>query len=425
MCINCSANFFSSEFGSTYCLPCPSGSYSLTGASICIVNYTGGDSLGKGTSTSAALAASSGNIGLTEGIIIGAIFLVVLVTTIVIIAIIIGKKRRSDIRNLYATEMPTHEIIYNSIQTEYPSVSALVSSSMTENSLNNSLGQSLNISNSSNWNIPYESIEIIKELGRGAYGIVFKAIWRKQEVALKIISSDSSQQLEDFKNEFLLMKSLRPHKHVVQLLGMVQNPLCIILNYYEKGSLLGLLKSQERITLDRKLTIMKGIVSGMIHLHEEGIIHRDLAARNVLLTKNYDSVVADFGYSRFISGKESGTTASVVGPLKWMAIESFTTHQYSKKSDVWSFGVTAWEIITRENPWENLDAVQAAFAVQGGKRLPIPEDEMICPASLAHLISSCWMTDPESRPMFEEIWNELQKISSEKKLDNENGNEDQ
>ncbi len=90
-------------------------------------------------------------------------------------------------------------------------------------------------------------------------------------------------------------------------------------------------------------------------------ISRDLAARNVLLDKDYEAVVADFGLSRVLnpntgsnpdSQKSSiGTTKSDTGPIKWMAPESLTKKQYSTKSDVWSFGVTLYEIMARNEPW--------------------------------------------------------------------------
>jgi len=261
----------------------------------------------------------------------------------------------------------------------------------------------------SSWNIPYQSIQMIEELGRGGYGIVYKALWRKQEVAVKKIASNDPVQLEEFRKEFSLMNKLRPHKHVVQLLGMVQKPLCIVLDYYPNGNLHNFLHTEVQIPFQLKMKILKGITSGMLHLHAEGIIHRDLAARNVLLTENYEAVVADFGYSRTVGTEEVATTRSDVGPVKWMAIENFTTRQYSKKSDVWSFGVTAWEVTTRKDPWDTLDPFQVAFAIRDGQRLVIPENA--CPKQIADLIRSCWEINPNDRPDFESIWNQLNSFN--------------
>jgi len=161
--------------------------------------------------------------------------------------------------------------------------------------------------------------------------------------------------------------------------------------------------------MDLSVKIAKGIASGMIHLHEEGIIHRDLAARNVLLNETYDAVVSDFGQSRKLGTDDVQATKSDTGPLKWMAVEGFTSRTYSKKSDVWSFGVTFWEIFTRaKEPWEGLEPVAAAFKVRDGERLPIP-DHM--PEALAHLMTSCWNSDPQLRPDFEKIHSILESFA--------------
>src|SRR5689334_20038542 len=114
-----------------------------------------------------------------------------------------------------------------------------------------------------------------------------------------------------------------------------------------------------------------------------------------------EAVVSDFGFAR--AAVESGAkTTSNVGPIKWMAPECLTQRLYSTKTDVYAFGITAWEVITRLTPYPTLDNVNTILFVTSGRRLDIPE---YCPAELGQLIQQCWDVSPTVRPTMEEIYN--------------------
>jgi len=261
------------------------------------------------------------------------------------------------------------------------------------------------------WEIQFSEIALEQELGKGSSGIVYLAKWRNQRVAVKKVMSDlTPDQLKAFTAECEVMSCLRPHKNVVQLLGMCTNPLCLITEYYPNGSLLNYLLCLEKpMSNQQVLKILKGIAAGMVHLHRESTIHRDLAGRNILLTETLEPAVADFGLARTVSEPESSAmTKTNVGPIKWMAPESLQDHVYSTKTDVWAFGVTAWEIITKgATPYEDLEAVGAGFAVMQGLRLKFPA---YCPAVLSALLVKCWESDPAKRPSMQEIFEGLETM---------------
>jgi len=266
-----------------------------------------------------------------------------------------------------------------------------------------------------NWAIHLEEIDIVKEIGRGAYGIVYLGRWREEQVAVKKIIGDGSGSLpedviDSFASEIKLMKGLRPHPHVVTMLGVVSDPLCIVTRFYENGSLIELLNSEHKMSMTVNITIMKGIASGMLHLHKEGIIHRDLAARNVLLDKDYEPIIADFGLSRVVGGgATSAMTKSDVGPIKWMPPESLVSKTYSIKSDVWAFGVACWEILARSEPYPDLEPLEVAFkVVQEGLRLTIPAN---CPPDVAEIMKRCWNHNKDDRPDFAQIYAELSQLT--------------
>jgi len=244
-------------------------------------------------------------------------------------------------------------------------------------------------------------------VGEGGYGNVWKATWRSADVAVKLINGEGSanqgvQNFEDFKAETTIMLNLRPHKNVVLLMGICTEPMALVLEYMEKGSLLDILKSSGKL-LQPKLRnkIIKGVIAGMVHLHQEGIIHRDLSSRNILLTQTYDAKVSDFGMSRIMKSVDSGSTKSEVGPFRWMAPEALNDRSYSKAGDVWSFGVLLWECMNcGEMPYQQYEAFQAAHMVANGSlRLDLPQES----PKMATLMSNCFKTEPENRPTFAAI----------------------
>ncbi|KAL6052703.1 protein kinase [Balamuthia mandrillaris] len=267
------------------------------------------------------------------------------------------------------------------------------------------------------WAIDYDELELIEEIGYGSFGVVWKAKWRNSTVVVKkfFFQTLSKQQLEDFLHESMIMMTLRPHANVVQFLGVClrQPNLCLVSEYIPDGDLLHLLRNNN-LFLRTKLELALGIAAGMTHLHKENIVHCDLSARNCLVTRHpetreYSVKLTDFGMA--IGGvKEVFVPGSVFGPLKWMSVEAIDPclRRLSKESDVWSFGVVAWELLTNgKEPFEGMTPEQAANAILSGRRLEIPSS---CPEPLEQLIESCWQEEPTKRPTFQQIYASLEEL---------------
>lgn len=177
----------------------------------------------------------------------------------------------------------------------------------------------------------------------------------------------------------------------------------LVLEYCAGGSLDKLLfEKKQPITNEAKIQFVKGIARGMLHLHNHNIIHRDLAARNILLSATGEPKISDFGMSRVLARKdEEGQTKTNIGPIRWMAPESIAKRKYSKKSDVWTFGIVVWEIVAQCEPHVDLDIVDAAVRIRDQGLTPkIPDD---CPPVLRNIMEQCWKVNPDERPTFKDI----------------------
>jgi len=146
------------------------------------------------------------------------------------------------------------------------------------------------------------------------------------------------------------------------------------------------------------------IAKGMFHLHKEHIIHRDLAARNLLLDKSWNVKIADFGLSR-VNKEEYNVTYTKGGPLRHMAPESLIDRKYSIYSDVWAFGVTLIEIVTRDVPFPHMDGIQVAVAVVNKSLRPTSPEGT--PSAIVPIVNKCFGITPSSRPTFSQICEQM------------------
>ncbi|XP_058487575.1 ephrin type-A receptor 8 isoform X2 [Solea solea] len=261
-------------------------------------------------------------------------------------------------------------------------------------------------------------IKIEKIIGSGEFGEVCYGRMRlpgKRDipVALKTLKAGyTEKQKRDFLAEASIMAQF-DHPNVIRLEGVVtqSKPVMIITEYMENGSLDSFLRRHDgQFTIIQLVGLLRGIAAGMTYLSDLGYIHRDLAARNILVNSNLVCKVSDFGLSRVLEDDPDAayTTSGGKIPIRWTAPEAITYRKFSSSSDVWSYGVVMWEVMSYgERPYWNLTNRDVIKSVEEGYRLPAP---MGCPGALHTLMLDCWQKDRNERPRFCQIVTVLDKL---------------
>eukprot|EP00050_Salpingoeca_kvevrii_P002004 m.184855 g.184855 ORF g.184855 m.184855 type:complete len:1036 (-) comp10512_c0_seq3:176-3283(-) len=263
------------------------------------------------------------------------------------------------------------------------------------------------------WQLQREDLEPLRILGGGQFGQVYLAHQRLRhrdglvERAVKVLRDTATRKDEDnFVEEALTMSKLN-HPNLVTFVGVVlqKKPWLAVLEYMDYGDLRTVLQActnkSIELTLSEKLHWCFQISQACGFLANKHLVHMDIAARNCMLGLNGVVKLGDFGLTRpFDEGQLSVTLKDphVRLPLKWVSIEGIEQHIFSEASDVWSFGVTMWEIFSKgETPYRLVRTQNIPERVREGLRLPIPED---CPMPVFMLMYSCWKQDPTERPSF-------------------------
>ena len=259
------------------------------------------------------------------------------------------------------------------------------------------------------WEIERSSIEFLKCLTTGEFGEIWKAnlLTEVSSVMIKTNIATNIPQ-ETFLKEANILKKLR-HDNIIHLHGVCtkEYPFYIVTELMEPGNLQAYLSHYKRmgwnLTPLKLITIAVQVANGMIYLGEQDYIHCDLRAENILVGEYNTIKIANFHLARHLNGNkywsvEEGTHFNV----RYTAPEGYTSYdQLSIKSDVWSFGILMWELVTKGSlPYSGMTHKQVREAVPQGYHMPEPKD---CPEPFYQIMLDCWKLNDDERPNFNNI----------------------
>ncbi|KAL5012628.1 hypothetical protein ScPMuIL_011179 [Solemya velum] len=295
---------------------------------------------------------------------------------------------------------------------------------------------------------PRENLRFIEVLGEGQFGEVHlseairinefinddyfmnRTTPRTMLVAVKLLSNNADERARaDFRKEIKIMSQLKD-PNIVRVLGVCtqEEPLCMIVEYMKYGDLnqfvldhvpespVAQATNAKTLSYGCLIYMASQIASGMKYLESLNMVHRDLATRNCLVGTNYTIKISDFGMSRSLYSADYYRIEGRASlPIRWMAWESILLGKFTTKSDVWSFAVTLWEILTfaRDQPFDSLNDEQvienAGHYYRNDNRqvyLPQPPN---CPKEIYDLMRECWNRQESERPSHREIHMFLQR----------------
>ncbi|XP_061884008.1 ephrin type-B receptor 3-like isoform X2 [Entelurus aequoreus] len=257
--------------------------------------------------------------------------------------------------------------------------------------------------------------QFIGEFGEVCRGRLKLPGRREIIVAIKTLKVGyTDRQRRDFLSEASIMGQF-DHPNIIRLEGVVtkSRPVMIVTEFMENGALDSFLRLNDgQFTVIQLVGMLRGIAAGMKYLSDMNYVHRDLAARNILVNSNLVCKVSDFGLSRFLEDDPTDPTytSSLGGkiPIRWTAPEAIAYRKFTSASDVWSYGIVMWEVMSYgERPYWDMSNQDVINAVEQDYRLPPPMD---CPTALHQLMLDCWVKERNLRPKFTQIVATLDKL---------------
>ncbi|KAG4079104.1 hypothetical protein HA402_001075 [Bradysia odoriphaga] len=257
--------------------------------------------------------------------------------------------------------------------------------------------------------IDFNEIRQLEVVGKGSFGTVYKAVWREKYVAVKYIEQESERNAFTIEVRQL---SRVAHPNIVALFGAcTKRPhVCLVMEYAEGGSLYNVLHCNPKpyYTAAHAMSWARQCAEGVAYLHAmrpKPLIHRDLKPPNLLLINGGRMLkICDFGT---VTDKATLMTNNK-GSAAWMAPEVFEGYTYTEKCDVFSWGIILWEVLSREQPFKDIEfTFSIMWSVHKGQRPPLIEG---CPKPIEILMTTCWDPSPAARPSMEFVVNQMNEL---------------
>uniref|UniRef100_A0A7N6FEK3 non-specific serine/threonine protein kinase n=1 Tax=Anabas testudineus TaxID=64144 RepID=A0A7N6FEK3_ANATE len=268
------------------------------------------------------------------------------------------------------------------------------------------------------WEVHSREVTILKRIGTGSFGTVFKGKWHG-DVAIKIlkVTEPTPEQLQAFKNEMQVLRKTR-HVNILLFMGYMTKPNFAIITQWCEGSSLyrHLHVTETKFDTMRRIDVARQTAQGMDYLHAKNIIHRDLKSNNIFLHEGWTVKIGDFGLAT-VKSRWSGSqqVEQPSGSILWMAPEVIRmqdSNPYTFQSDVYGYGVVLFELMSGTLPYSNINnRDQIIFMVGRGYLSPdLSKLYSTSPKSMKRLIVDCLKFKRDERPLFPQILVAIEQV---------------
>ncbi|KAM6300926.1 RAF proto-oncogene serine/threonine-protein kinase isoform 3-T3 [Aegotheles albertisi] len=268
------------------------------------------------------------------------------------------------------------------------------------------------------WEIEASEVMLSTRIGSGSFGTVYKGKWHG-DVAVKILKvvDPTPEQFQAFRNEVAVLRKTR-HVNILLFMGyMTKDNLAIVTQWCEGSSLYKHLHVQEtKFQMFQLIDIARQTAQGMDYLHAKNIIHRDMKSNNIFLHEGLTVKIGDFGLAT-VKSRWSGSqqVEQPTGSILWMAPEVIRmqdSNPFSFQSDVYSYGIVLYELMTGELPYSHINnRDQIIFMVGRGYASPdLSKLYKNCPKAMKRLVADCLKKAREERPLFPQILSSIELL---------------
>jgi serine/threonine-protein kinase len=262
--------------------------------------------------------------------------------------------------------------------------------------------------------------EVIEELGRGGMGNVYRVVDKKinEEMALKLLHpviATEKKTIERFKNELKLARKIT-HKNVCRMydLNEEEGTPFITMEYVPGEDLKGMIRMTGQLSVGRALSISKQICEGLTEAHHLGVVHRDLKSRNIMIDKEGNARIMDFGIARSLKAEGITGEGMMIGTPEYMSPEQVKGEEADQRSDIYSLGIVLFEMVTGKIPFEGDTSISIALKHKT-EEPPNPLDfNAQIPEELSTVILKCMKKEKEERYLsIGDLFSDLEKIEKE------------
>ncbi|CAG8685337.1 7988_t:CDS:2, partial [Acaulospora colombiana] len=286
--------------------------------------------------------------------------------------------------------------------------------------------------------IPYESLLDVKQIGKGGFGLVYSAKWvdgpRSKwcsetktwarypgvDVALKCLveGKPNKELFEEILSHLAVNKGVLGRNNTLRIYGLTRNPqipdkFMMVMTLGDEGDLRSFInKNFPHLDYLKKLEILFDIITGILQIHRVDLVHRDLHCANIMCQRfikpeegrdDRKYVVGDLGLTRNVLHKNK----HFYGRISYCAPEVLESQKFSKASDIYSFGIIMWELVTGQKPFANIDQEVLRILIAIGNtpiNISEPKIDVHFPPCYELLMKQCWNREPEKRPSAQKIY---------------------